>query len=237
MTAAVPKPVLCEALREHEIGNRSPYRLSFAGKGTSGASFGCLQGDLANGPAVVRRTLRGALEAAGLPRRKVEALMASLTRPAAHNPLDPADARLVDDALDAPEGRRLVDEMDDVLLGGLCRELDRCIAAAAASDRAITPEAQILIALWINMSGPPTTLLRWLGGREVMLAEALAPPGPVIDGAEVKRYLEATTYFRANPRNLARLVHTARASEKAAARKTPGETTVSEGTTESRVAP
>lgn len=199
---------LHRALRRHETGDRSPYCLSFAGKGRSGASFGCSQGDLAHGPAAVRRTLRAVLEAAGVAGPRLEAMMAQLTRPVAANPLDPADARLVDAALDTPEGRRLVDAMDAALMADLAGELDRCLAAAAG--RRVTPEAQIVIALWINMSGPPTTLLRWLGGRDVALARPVASPGPVVDAAAVARYLAASAYFIANPRNLAHLLRCAR---------------------------
>ena len=54
------KPELRLALRLHEIGDASPYALSFAGKGNSGASFGFMQGDMNGGQPEVR---------AGLPRR------------------------------------------------------------------------------------------------------------------------------------------------------------------------
>ena len=211
MPAPALLPTLRDALRRHEIGDRSPYCLSFAGKGTSGASFGCLQGDLANGPAIVRRTFRAALKAAGLATRKIDALSAQLATPAPRCPLDPADARLVDTALDTPEARRLIDAMDAALMAGLCRELDRCIAAAEAGGRTVTPEAQIMILLWINMSGRPTTLLRWLGGQDVVLARAVAAPGTVVDAAAMQRYLAATSYFTANPRNLPHFLHAAAA--------------------------
>ena len=39
------KPAIRAALRHHEIGEHSPYRLAFAGKGQSGGSFGAMQGD------------------------------------------------------------------------------------------------------------------------------------------------------------------------------------------------
>lgn len=206
-------PALRGALHRHEIGKGSPYRLSFAGKGTSGASFGRLQGDLANGPAIVRQTFRAALDAAGIAEGKVEALVTTLTRPAATNPLDAIDAALADAALDSAEGRRLVDSMDEALMAGLCRALDRCLAAAAAGGRQVTPEAQVMMALWINMSGAPTTLLRWLGGQAVALARPVAAPGTVVDAAAMEGYLGACAYFAANPRNLAHLCRAAKAQK------------------------
>jgi len=39
-------------LRLDEIGGGSPYKLCFAGKGKSGASFGFMQGDMAAGAAM-----------------------------------------------------------------------------------------------------------------------------------------------------------------------------------------
>ena len=60
------KPAIRAALRMHEIGARSPYEISFAGKGRSGGSFGFMQGDLSAGPAIVRETFRAVLGAAGL---------------------------------------------------------------------------------------------------------------------------------------------------------------------------
>jgi hypothetical protein len=46
---------LRSAVRFNEISDETPYRLSFAGKGTSGGSFGFMQGDLAAGQTVFRR--------------------------------------------------------------------------------------------------------------------------------------------------------------------------------------
>jgi hypothetical protein len=47
------KPALRRALQVHEIGDETPYRLFFAAKGKSGASFGFMQGDLAGKQPVV----------------------------------------------------------------------------------------------------------------------------------------------------------------------------------------
>lgn len=61
------KAALRVALRLQEIGDSSPYKLSFAGKGKSGATFGFMQGDMSAGGAVVQDAFRGALTAAGIP--------------------------------------------------------------------------------------------------------------------------------------------------------------------------
>src|SRR3954447_13785340 len=60
------KPALRAGLRMHEIGSASPYKLFFAAKGKSGASFGFMQGDLAAGQPDVTKTFRRALQRAGM---------------------------------------------------------------------------------------------------------------------------------------------------------------------------
>ena len=59
------KPALRAGLRMHEIGSASPYKLFFAAKGKSGASFGFMQGDLAAGQPDVTKTFRRASPTGG----------------------------------------------------------------------------------------------------------------------------------------------------------------------------
>jgi hypothetical protein len=195
----------------NEIGNRSPYQLSFAGKGKSGASFGFMQGDMAAGQPVVQAAFRAALNAAGVPDTKIISVAQRLSVPLIDNPLSAEDTVLVNDALDAAAGRQQVDAMDENIFEDLCKQLDRCVSTAQASGRQIAPAAQIYMILWINMTGPPTTLLNWLSGRDVMLAKPFEKPPAVVDGAAMEAYLRATAFFTENPRNLPHMMESAEA--------------------------
>lgn len=195
------------AVTRHEIGHGDPYRLSFAGKGKSGASFGTMQGDVSVEP-LARETLRQILAAARIGSPKIEAILTALAGPLPSNPLRPEDDALVEAALAAPAGRQLIDRMDRQLLARLLAMVEDCIAAAATAHRQIERAALLCIALWINMSGPPTTLKRWLAGNEVWLDHRgthLAAPGAVVTVADVEDYVKATSYFSANPGNFTTL--------------------------------
>jgi hypothetical protein len=93
----------------------------------------------------------------------------------------------------------LVDAMDGTLLDIVLSELDSAIAAAASSGKTIEPRALLYIALWVNMTGAPTTLNKWLGGDEE--CDVAAPTGPVVTFTDLENYLQGTTYFRLHPRN------------------------------------
>jgi hypothetical protein len=201
------KPALRRALRHHEIGDKSPYQLFFAKKGKSGASFGFMQGDLAAGQPEVQATFKGALAAAGIAGAMVESLTARLSVPLEDDPLAPEEAILVNGALLA--SKDLVDRMDEGILGDVYADLDKCIAAADSSGRSLEATALLYIAMWINMSGHPTKLLRWLRGEPVELHRRVEPPGPVIDEAAIRRYLEATDYFTRSPRNFRHMADSA----------------------------
>lgn len=197
------KPAIRTALRFHEIGNDTPYRISFAGKGKSGGSFGFMQGDLAAGQPDVTRTFRDAMSAAGMSAQKINDLIALLSKHQIKNPLTPADTEAVNGALQASHA--LVDAMDDQILQGVYRDLDRCDARAAAHHRRIDTKAMVYMALWINMSGPPTKLLTWLDGDDPHLARQVPPAGPVVGGEDMEDYLAATNYYVENPQNLQHL--------------------------------
>ncbi len=203
------------ALRRHEIGNGDPYRLSFAAKGRSGASFGACQGDVSANPRA-RATLRAILKSAGVTPQRITAILKRLGAKIAANPLSPADQQTVATALAAPAGHAAVDAMDAAILDGIAAMVDDCIAAAASAGRTIEPVAAVYIALWINMSGPPTTLKRWLEGNAVSLdgnARHVAAPGAVVTAAAMADYLKATDYFAANPQTFAALANAAAAGE------------------------
>lgn len=190
-------PAIKAAIQANEIGDASPYVLSFAGLGTSGASFGIFQGDTNTNP-TARATLRQVLQACDV--AGVDAIMAAVSQPCPNgNPLPADQTQAVNAALDGATGRPIVDAMDDTLLNVVLGYIDDCAAAAATVTQTIAPEAQLYIALWVNMTGAPTTLKRWLSGTVV---EGLAPPaGPVVSAADMQAYLQKTQFFTQNPRN------------------------------------
>jgi hypothetical protein len=197
MPAEKLTPSLAEALRHHEIGGNISlaYRISFAGKGHSGASFGAMQGDLATGRPEAKKAFLAALAAARVPQPKIEAVTSVLfDHPHKTNPLSGADTALIDDALVA--SKALVDEMDAAIAAQVHADLDKVAAAASAAGRAIAPQALLYIANWINMTGPPTTLLKWVAGEPV---GSVPTPGKVIDEAAIEAYLLAQKYYRENP--------------------------------------
>lgn len=205
------KPGLRTALRLHEIGDKSPYQLFFAGKGKSGGSFGFMQGDLAAGQADVKATFRAVLAGAGVPQAKATALEAALSVHVISNPLSTADTKLVNTALASPQGRAKVDAMDEGILADIYGHLDKCLATAKAAGRVIEPKAQLYMAMWINMSGPPTILLNWLAGKSVAMAKPVPKAASTVTGEAMETYLAATAYYTENPGNMPHLLHCAAA--------------------------
>jgi hypothetical protein len=203
------KPALRTALRLHEIGDASPYQIFFAAKGKSGASFGFMQGDLAAGQAVVTKTFRDILTAANLTPSKIDSLVARLSVHMVSNPLNAADTRLVNNALFA--GKPLVDAMDEAILGDIYNDLDSCIASATQSGRSIIPKGLIYMALWINMTGKPTSLRRWLEGKDPGLPHRIPKAKNLVDGSQMETYLRATHYYTDNPGNMPHMMHSAAA--------------------------
>ncbi len=192
-------PAIREAIKQNEIGKASPYCLSYACLGASGASFGIFQGDT-NVNHRARDTLRQALQQSGAAAMAVDRIMAAIGQPCPHgNPLGAADTALTTEALDSPGGRDLVDAMDQALLGIVLGELDSCVAAVAGRTIAIAAEALLYIALWVNMTGAPTTLCKWLAGTQ---EAGVAPPaGPTVTAGAIEAYLQANSYFRVHPHN------------------------------------
>jgi hypothetical protein len=206
------KPALRQALQFHEIGDKSPYQLFFAAKGKSGASFGFMQGDLAAAQLIVQSTFHQCLSASGFTEDKINGLARQLSVHLIRNPLSRAETERVNSALDAH--RDLVDAMDDTILTGVYGGLDKCLAAAEKAKRTIQPLAQLYVAMWINMSGPPTKMLKWLAGDDPQLGVPVEPPGKEVDVKAIQAYLKATSYYRENPRNFPHLEESAKAGAK-----------------------
>jgi hypothetical protein len=191
------------ALRMNEIGDDSPYQLSFAKKGNSGASFGFMQGDLAAKQPIVQQAFHDVLVAFGVSADVITGLIARLSVHLLANPLTAQETEMVDKALLA--GRKMVDAMDQDILSGVFDDLQQCIDTAAQANRHIDPKALIYMALWINMSGAPTKLLVWLSGGDPELGAPVQPAGPAVDEAAIESYLHATHYFIENAGNFAHL--------------------------------
>jgi hypothetical protein len=194
-------PAIRAAIRANELGPASPYKLSYARLGQSGASFGIFQGDThVNGTA--RSTLQAILNGAGADGPAVARIMAAVSVACPQgNPLNPADTTLANAALSSTAGQAAVDAMDNQLMQVVLKGLDNCITGAG--DLPIDGEALLYMALWINMTGAPTTLVKWLGGLTV--SGVPAPVGPSVCVADIQAYLKATAYFTNHPQNFAHM--------------------------------
>ena len=206
------KPALRRALQIHEIGDKSPYQLFFAAKGKSGASFGFMQGDLAASQPIVQRTFHQCLSTSGFSEEEINGFARRLSVHLIRNPLTKPETERINAALN--DNKRLVDAMDDAILSGVYGGLDKCLTTAANAQRTIQPAAQLYIAMWINMSGPPSKILRWLAGGDPELGVRVEPPGKDVDVTAVQAYLNATSYYRENPQNFAHLRESADAGAK-----------------------
>ena len=199
MVDIVLVPAIKIAIRQNELGNASPYCLSYACLGASGASFGIFQGDT-NVNHVARDTLRQALQTAGTADDVCDRIIAAVSRPCpAGNPLSQDDTTLANRALASAGGNAMVDTMDDRLLQVVLGELDTSIGAAGTRQQTIDPVALLYIALWVNMTGAPETLNKWLSGTQEV---GMTPPiGPTVTQQNIENYLQANAYFRLHPRN------------------------------------
>lgn len=192
-------PAIREAIKQNEIGNTSPYCLAFACLGASGASFGIFQGDT-NVNHTARATLAGIMQAQPIETHAITRVIGLLSQPCPHgNPLSPEDARDVNDALASDQGRSAVDAMDGNLLQVVLGELDSSISAAQSRQLTIDPIAQLYICLWVNMTGAPTTLNKWLSGEATLGLSA--PAMPTVTQHQLETYLQANSYFRIHPKN------------------------------------
>jgi hypothetical protein len=185
-------------IRANELGPISPYQLSFARKGASGASFGVFQGDMHANPSV-RDVFANVLKAASADAATIARLSAVLSAPCPNgNPLSAADTATCNGALSGP-GRSLVDAMDDTLMQTVLAHVQQAVDAAGARHFSIADVALIDIALWSNMTGAPDTMCKWIGGQTTM--DLPPPKGPVVAQSDIETYLGKTAYFQANPKN------------------------------------
>lgn len=194
-------PAIRETIKQNEIGNASPYQLSYARKGKSGASFGFMQGDT-NVQSLARDTLKSALTAAVASAATIVRIMTAVSKALPDgNPLSDADTKLANGALSSPAGKKLVDAMDANIFQNVLDDVDSCIAAAGSRKVTIDPLALLYIAPWINMTGTPSLLKVWLAGGTALGLQP--PPPPNVTAGEMQAYLQATSYFQANPKNFA----------------------------------
>ena len=163
-----------------------------------------MQGDLAAGQLEVTKTFRRALQRAGMAENTVNSITQRLSVHLIANPLSTGETSQVNAALLASSD--LVDAMDEEILGSVYDDLDLCIATAANANRKISGKAVLFMALWINMSGHPTKLLKWLSGQNPGLPQPVPQPGAVVDGSEMEAYLRATSYYIENPGNIPHLL-------------------------------
>jgi hypothetical protein len=193
------KPALRAALRYNEIGDRTPYEISFAQKGNSGGSFGFMQGDLAAGQPIVHTTFRSCMATAGMPQGTIDDLVRRLSgKGIGPNVITPSETQQINAALQA--NRALVDAMDENILGSVYGGLDTCNSAASGAGRSIAPIAQLYVAKWVNMTGPPDKILSFIRGPDV---------GATIGEEDIQDYLRATKYFSENPKNFDYMVESA----------------------------
>lgn len=201
-------------LLEHEIGGDAglPYRLSFAAKGQSGASFGATQGDLNSNAAckpVFRQIITQRSDVTGFSPAQQKAVLAALIgRP---NPRDPfqdggATLQAINQALSHPQSRPQIDAMDQAQLALVCTQVDAAAAAAAEAGRDLAPACQAALALYCNQFGAPTTVKAWLRGEPVTLDGQPVPPAPAgrVGLESLLDYIGRTKYYRANPNNFQR---------------------------------
>src|SRR4051812_7374582 len=193
-------PAIRAALRENEISDQSPYVLSYAKLGTSGGSFGVFQGD-AHADPTAREALTQVLIAANVDPDTVTRIVDAVSQPCPNgSPLSAGDQQTADNALASPQGRAIVDAMDEKILQVILSELDSSIDAAASVNSQLDEGAQLCIALWVNMTGPPTTLNDWIKGKQI--GEVAPPAASPVTQDDVTRYLVATKYFTDHPKNL-----------------------------------
>jgi len=204
MVTDAQRHAIYTALRRHEIGTDTPYRLSFAKRGQSGGSFGAMQGDLAAHQDVARDAFRKCLTQAGFTATDVDRLIGMVGVHCPENPLSREETGQIDAAL--AKGHAIVDDMDAAIFQRILADVEHCIAVAHDHGRTLSDEALLAIAMWINMTGAPTKLLLWLQGQDPQLVRPIGPAPALIDWATMQNYLHACKYYVENPGNFAHLV-------------------------------
>jgi len=205
MPAPDPASVLArqirDALRFNEIGDASPYQISFAGSGRSGGSFGAFQADCCtNGRAKI--VLWRVLATAGV--QNNDDIVSAVSVPCPSNPLSSDDTVAVNAALASDAGRPMVDALDETTVANVLQLVGTSIDAAASNSMTLDPGTACAIACWANMSGAPSTLNGWLRGAPVRFpaGNPANPSGPIVSTDDALGYLALTGFYAAHPRNL-----------------------------------
>lgn len=175
-----------------------PYRLSHAGKGNSGASFGVFQNDLHESQRA-RDAMQEILNTCVPPGTMVGLIMTHLSMACGQTFLAPYEQVIVNQALQSPAGRSTVDALDGLTFSLLLNDLESCVEAARGMP--METEALCYAACWINMTGAPTSMLAWLGGQTMMHPSGNVPPpaGPSVTGADLVNYLRYEQEYRQYP--------------------------------------
>jgi hypothetical protein len=198
MTDSTMFPAIRAAIKANEIGAGDPYSLSFAKKGTSGASFGIFQNDTATNRDALN-TLKSVMQKAGVPSDQVARIIKLVGKPCDEDPLTDEDETAANNALSSADGKKAVDALDDKRLKVICGYLDDAVDAAKDP---IEGKAQLGICMWCNMTEAPTTMLIWLGGKAVdEPGGKVDPPGNPVSFDDLTRLLKYTTFFTNNPGN------------------------------------
>jgi hypothetical protein len=198
------------ALGWHETNNDPAviYRLSYAGEGASGASFGRYQNDChANPHALV--CLTAVLARSFLQPAEQSRVLAAVHGHLIGAPLSVDDRAAVDAALSSYAGQALVDALDEQTIAGSLALLQRCVSAAASNGSSLSFEAMAGALIWCNASGVPTELLHYLSGGVAILGSEMVPRlahGAIVDEAAFLVYFRMIPFVRQHPNELIRMV-------------------------------
>jgi hypothetical protein len=162
-----------------------------------------MQGDLAAGQQETREAFCSCLAHANYTEAEIQSVLAELSVRCPINPLSTEETDRINAALQA--GKSTVDAMDEVIFEKVEQQVDHCVAIAESTARTISDEALIYIALWINMTGAPTELLRWLRGEQPRIQHEPAPADNPVTANAIQGYLTASYYYSENPNNFAHM--------------------------------
>ena len=126
-----------------------------------------------------------------------------LSVPLYTNPLSEQDDRVVERALASPLAVTSSTKWTH-RSWRMCSNLNDCDRSAGNAGNKIEPICKLYMALWINMTGPPTTLKKWVSGNEIWLdhhRNRIPPPTGQVTEPMIVNYLKSTDFFVANPQN------------------------------------
>ncbi|MFQ5772896.1 MAG: hypothetical protein ACE5GS_00110 [Kiloniellaceae bacterium] len=208
--------LLHEVLVRNEL--RQPadaYRLSWAGTARSGYSYGYAQFDLAAGGARPRRAffrvLAGFAEQAPRLAPLLPQLEPALARRRGEMTAEEIDLieshkRLINRALQSPEGRAVIDRMHvthvEKLEGQVNALRDRANADARGFVRSV--EGRLYIADYCNQFGAPTTFARYIQGQTVRIGGRPKTLTGRLTVPVWHDYVTSTKYAREHPADIRR---------------------------------